>query len=452
MKKRSSAPHARSNEGASHVTSRELGADPVTAVIEAIGAHGDGVAHIDGRTVHIPFTLPGETVCAEVRGTKAAAIIIESPSPARIPPVCRHFGTCGGCTLQHWRDDLYAGWKQDLVLAQLKRAGVDAPSIEPLRRYPTASRRRASFTARKAGGKFDLGYSAARSHEIFALEECPILLPQIAAALPSLRAALFAALPARGEVKLHVTAAVNGLDCSIQGTHLPKSFHQDVIKLLADGGVIRAVWNDDIVLLGAVPYIAFGGVRVTLPPGAFLQAVEACERDMADFASEALAEAKADGGPLCDLFAGLGAFTFPCAKLASVVAYEGSATAATAMTSAAKQAKGIKPVIAVRRDLFRNPLGAAELSKFAAIVADPPREGAEAQCRALANSMVDTVVMMSCNPATFARDAALLTSAGFQLSQLAVFDQFKFSPHVELAAAFRRPVSKKGGRAPALKR
>jgi 23S rRNA (uracil1939-C5)-methyltransferase len=190
-----------------------------------------------------------------------------------------------------------------------------------------------------------------------------------------------------------------------------------------------------------------------LPQGAFLQAVEACERDMAAFVVEAFAEAKAaKKGPVCDLFAGLGAFTFACARLSPVTAFEDNASAVAALSDAAKRASGTKPVKAVRRDLFRNSLGPMELNAYAAAIADPPREGAEAQSKALAASRIGTVVMLSCNPATFARDAAILVAGGFTISRLAVFDQFKFSPHVEIAASFVRTGSKKGRLAPALKR
>jgi 23S rRNA (uracil1939-C5)-methyltransferase len=449
MKKHSSAPHAIPSSGASPAERPNRSAEQVTVAIEAMGAQGHGVARIDGATAHIPFTLPGETVRAELKGHKAVAAAIESASPERIEPVCKHFGTCGGCALQHWRNENYEEWKEGLVRAALARVGLEVP-MERLKTYPISSRRRATFTARKANGRLDLGHNAARSHDVVGLDECPILLPRIALALPHLKAALESALTSTGEAKVHMTAASNGLDCVIQGPRLHLGAQANFIQALAAAGVIRAIWNDEAILLSATPFASFGGVRVALPPGAFLQAVEACEHDMAAFVIEALAEANAARGHICDLFAGLGAFTFPCAKFAQVTAYEESAAAVPAIVAATREAKGIKPVMAVRRDLFRNPLGPAELNKFAAIVADPPREGAEAQCRALASSEAETALMLSCNPVTFARDAALLTAGGFRLARVAAFDQFRFSSHVEIAASFRRPRSKRGGRASAL--
>ena len=416
-----------------------------------MGAQGHGVALVDGKKVHIPCTLPGETISARITGTKGEAISIDDPSPDRISPICRHFGICGGCSLQHWREAPYAEWKASLVKAALAREGLDAP-IEPLRHYPVASRRRATFTACKSSGEVRLGFNAARSHDLVDLVECPILAPQIAAALPHLRATMADALPNRDEAKIHLTAAENGLDCTIEGPKLKAPGVARLTQTLPAAGIIRASWSGDIIFLAEAPFILAGGIKVMLPQGAFLQAVKACELDMAAFVAEALAEAKAGKGPVCDLFSGLGAFTLPCAKQAPVAAFEDNANAVAALAGAAKGASGIKPMKAIRRDLFRNPVGPMELNAFSAVVADPPREGAEAQCRALAASKTGLVVMLSCNPATFARDAAILAASGFALSRLAVFDQFKFSPHVEIAAVFMRASNKKGRLAPALKR
>ncbi len=447
MKKRSSPPHATPDPSSSPPAADEL----VSLTIEAIGAQGHGVALCGGRKVHIPFTLPGETISVRITGTRGEACAIDSPSSDRISPVCRHFGICGGCSLQHWQEAPYEEWKVSLVKAALAREGLDAP-IEPLRSYPVASRRRAAFTACKEGGEVRIGFNAARSHDLIDLIECPVLLPQIASALPHLRTALAEALPNRDEAKVHITAAENGLEFSGEGPKLKAQGAARLTQILQAAGIIRASWNRDIIFLADAPFVLAGGVKVTLPQSAFLQAVGACERDMAAFVVEALAEAKAAKGPVCDLFAGLGAFTFPCAKQAPVTAFEDNANAVAALTEAAKAASGIKPVKAIRRDLFRNPVGPMELNAFAVVVADPPREGAEAQSRALAASKIGLVVMLSCNAITFARDAAVLTAAGFVLSRLAVFDQFKFSAHVEIAAVFMRASSRKGRLAPALKR
>jgi 23S rRNA (uracil1939-C5)-methyltransferase len=421
------------------------------ATIEAMGGQGHGVARIEGIKTYIRFTLPGERVRVRLSGGKAEAVLIEDASLDRREPICLHFGACGGCALQHWAEQPYARWKTGLIASALARVGLEAP-IEGLRTYPLVSRRRAAFTARKDKGEARLGFNAARSHDLVDLAECPILAPQIASALPSLREALGAALPGAGEAKVHVTAAENGLDCAIEGPDLATNRRAAFVQALEAVPAVRVAWNGDMVIQKAAPFVLAGGVKVALPAGAFLQAVAACESDMAGFAASALAEAKAERGPICDLFAGLGAFTFPCAKSATVTAYEGSAEAVAALSAAAKAAAGFKAVRAVRRDLFRNPLGPFELNAFAAAVADPPREGAEAQARTLAASKIGAAIMMSCNPATFARDAAVLAAGGFRLARLSAFDQFRFSAHVEIAALFLRPGGKKGRLSPALKR
>ncbi len=446
MKKRSSQPGLHASAEAASALVGEAVAD-----IEAMSGQGHGVAPIGGVKAHIPFALPGERVRVRLSGGKAEAVAVEIASPERREPLCRHFGACGGCALQHWDVAPYARWKAGLVASALARVGLEPPPAEPLRTYAIASRRRAVFMGRKDRGRLLLGYNAARSHDLIDIAECPILAPQIASALEPLRDALAGALPGDGEAKVYVTAAENGLDCGIDGAALPARRRGALVQALA-APILRMTWNGEMVASKAAPFVLAGGVKIALPSGMFLQAVEACERDMAGFIVAALAEAKAERGPVCDLFAGLGAFTFPCAKAASVTAYEANAEAVAALGAAAKAAAGIKPVKAVRRDLFRNPLGPVELNAFAAAVADPPREGAEAQSRALAASRIGAAIMLSCNPATFARDAAILAAGGFKLARLAAFDQFRFSAHVEIAALFLRPGNKRGRLSPALKR
>jgi 23S rRNA (uracil1939-C5)-methyltransferase len=412
--------------------------EPAIAEIESLGAQGDGVARIGGTPVHIPFTLPGEIVRVRLNGNRGTLAAVETTSPARRTPVCRHFGACGSCALQHWQEASYNAWKLNLVNSALARARVGA-ALDSITSYPAASRRRAAFTARNFGGRIELGYRAARSHDLVDLAECAVVLPAIAEALPFLRQALTACLSRGSEARVRVTAAANGLDCWIEGPELAASDRARLPGAFSAGGMIRVSWNGETVFMRSVPVIFFGGAAVQPPQDAFLQAVEACERDIADFVIQALSGSKAGRGPVCDLFAGLGAFTFPCAKTAPVTAYEMNPQAVAALTAAAREAKGIKPVAAIRRDLFRNPLSAVELNRYSAVIIDPPREGAEAQCRALAASKVETVVMLSCDPTTFAADAAQLIKGGYQLLRAAAFDQFKYSAHVEMAAHFQRP-------------
>jgi 23S rRNA (uracil1939-C5)-methyltransferase len=423
----------------------------IAVTIDEVGAQGDGVGHVDGQKVYVPFALPGETVRVLSPKAKPEVFEILSPSPNRIVPICRHFEACGGCVMQHWDAASYKSWKIGLVRTALARAGLDAP-IDEMSSYPDASRRRATFSVRVAQGRAEIGYSRFRSHQFVAVEECPILVPDIERVLPRMQDALSGLLPEGGEARIHITAAANGLDCAAESAPLGPKAQGALVSGFAKTGIVRAVWNGETVFQSSAPFIVSGQIKVPLPVSSFLQAVEACERDMAAFAIESLAGAKAGGRPVCDLFSGLGALSFPAAELSPVTAYEANPHAVEAMEIAARGAKGIKPVRALRRDLYRSPLGPTELQAFSAAIVDPPREGAEAQCRAIAASRLETVVMLSCNPVTFARDAALLSVSGFEIVRLAAFDQFKYSAHIEVAALLKRARIKKGGIAPAPKR
>lgn len=345
---------------------------------------------------------------------------------------CPHLGTCGGCMFPHEPYDAYARAKAERLNGLLE-AEIGLP-IESLKSYARSSRRRVTFTAEKAGRDVTLGLHAARSHSLVDIEVCPVVLPELSNLLPWLREMLQATLASNGKARVHLTRASNGIDCVIDGSRLPPKSAAAVVGFLSGSDVIRVVWNGETVISKEVPQVEFGGVAVALPPSSFLQAVQACETDMVKFAKNALRQVKAERGPVCDLFCGLGAFTFPCAKLASVSAFEQDGQAIQAMQAATRKAKGIKPVTALQRDLFRNPLGRIELNGFAAAIVNPPREGAEAQFKALAASNIDAVIAISCNPISFLKDVKHLTSNGFVVTKLAGFDQFAFSNHVEIAA------------------
>jgi 23S rRNA (uracil1939-C5)-methyltransferase len=443
MKKHSPARSAPDN-----ASDADGGANLVTAVIESIGALGHGAGSAGDITLFVPFTLPGERVRFRQCGSKNYLLGIENPSADRVSPICPHFGTCGGCTLQHWREGRYLAWKADLVSQALSRAGIEADKV-PVRSYPTQSRRRAAFAAIKRGGGVELGFREERSHEIAGIEECPILLPAISNALPALRAALAEAMPAATEAVVHVQAAANGLDCVIEAPIRFEASRARSLQRLSGLGFIRVHWNSELVLMAAAPFVRCGDATVALPANGFMQAVEACEADMARFVCDVLGERRPGGLPVCDLFAGFGALSFPTARHFLVTAFESNQGAIEALAKAAKQTPGIKAVAAKRRDLYRNPLGPLELNSFSGALLNPPRAGAEAQCRQLARSKLQNAVMLSCNPVSFARDAAILFQSGFELRRIAAFDQFRFSPHVEIAAFFQRSNNKRGRPSPA---
>jgi 23S rRNA (uracil1939-C5)-methyltransferase len=399
--------------------------------VSHVGHRGDGVA--DGRFV--PFTLPGEVV--EVQGeaerTPPARILVSSPD--RVHPPCAHFGTCGGCALQHWAQPPYLDWKRDLVAAALRQHGLSA-EIAPAIDAHGEGRRRVTVHARRGDGPHLVtGLAAARSHAIVAIEACPLLAPGLAGALPAARA-IAAVLDGLGKpLDIQVTAAAQGLDMDVRGAgRLPETDRLRLISAADRMGLVRLTHHGDLVMQREPPVVLMDGLSVPLPPGAFLQATAAGEATLGRLVAESVGRAKA----VADLFCGVGPFALRLARGARVLAIDTDRPAIAALAAAARGASGLKPIRAEARDLFRRPLQPAELKGFDAVVFDPPRAGAEAQARLLAKADIGRIVAISCNPFTFARDAALIVAGGWKLGTVTPVDQFRWSAHVELVAAFHR--------------
>jgi len=405
--------------------------------IVRMGFQGDGMS-ADGQAV--PLSLPGERVRVKKGKERLELIDVIEASPQRVTPPCPHFSACGGCALQHWDVAAYSAWKRDVVIAQLRRAGLEA-EVGPIFTVPPASRRRVGLHARKAGKAVLLGFKARRSWSLVPIETCVIAEPAIVAALPALRelAAPLFEHPKSAPI-LHVTASLTGLDIDISGVErtksggLPADARMRMAMTAGEAGFARVTMGDDILYQARPAMIAFGKARVALPAGSFLQASATAETEMARLVTQAVTGAKR----VADLFCGAGAFTFPLAGTATVVAMDGSAPAIAALKGAIAGAPGLKTITAEARDLFRRPLLSEEMHGLDAAVFDPPRAGAEAQSRELARSKLARVVAVSCNPATFVRDALILTGAGFALERVTPIDQFLWSGHVELVAVFSR--------------
>ena len=401
------------------------------ASIIRLGHRGDGVTEAG---VHVPFTLPGERVAIEPDGgERARPLEIVDPSAERIVPVCPHFGRCGGCALQHMSAPAYLEWKREQVIAALAQRGLDA-EVKPTRPLPIGSRRRAVLTAKRDRDRVRLGYRARLSHDFVAAGPCPILTPAIEQALPRL-ADLVAPL-VRDEARVTVLDTSAGFDVSLEGAKPDRApaAQADLSRRALAAGVARLAIGGETVIEHAPPALYMGGVAVVPPPGSFVQASEAAEIAMAGLVLEAVGRARV----VADLFAGIGTFALRLARRARVTAIEGNRAAIEALDRAVRRATGLKPVTAVVRDLERRPLLPQELKDFDAVVFDPPRAGAKPQAERLAMSRVPAVVAVSCNPASFARDARILVDGGYILSWVGPVDQFLFSPHIELVAAFRR--------------
>jgi 23S rRNA (uracil1939-C5)-methyltransferase len=411
--------------------------------VERLGAQGDGIALYAGELVFLPFTLPGDRVRARLgarRGPGREGRIVERivAGPGRAVPPCRHFGRCGGCALQHLDPDSYHAVKVGALHTALERVGIDPGVVEPLRVVPPM-RRRASLgltRPRDPSSPARIGFRERFRHDLVDLVECPVLELALFAVAGELRPLARNLLPPGGAAELTLTHTDSGVDLLFEAPERPGLSALETLARFADDcDLARIVWRtraDETLVVERRPVrVVLSGVAVPFPAGGFLQASAAAEAVLVETVLAGIGSRR----PALDLFAGLGTFAFALAGEGAVHAVEGDARAATALS----RAVAVHPnVSAEQRDLSRNPLPPEALAAYAAAVFDPPRAGAAKQAAALAASTIETVVAVSCNPATFARDAARLIAGRFRLERLTPVDQFVWTPHLELAAVFRR--------------
>jgi len=405
-------------------------------IIDAVGAQGDGIARGEA---FVPLTLPGERITAQMDGSRGELIDVLDASPDRIAPPCKHFGHCGGCALQHWAAEPYLAWKADQVRFQLAREGIET-EILPTFAAPAGSRRRVALHARGGKGGVRLGFKERRSWNLVKIEQCPVTDPRLVAAFPALArlAQPFLEHP-KSAPTLHVTLTATGLDIDITGVEaksggLPADARMQAAMTAGEADFARVTLAGEVVYMARQPMVKLGPAIVGLPAGGFLQAVPQAERAMVAFAVEAAQGANR----IADLYCGAGTFTFRLAEIAAVHAADSAAPAIAALKAAIGGAPGLKPISAEARDLVRRPVLSTELAKTDVVVIDPPRAGALEQTVEIAKSKVARVVGVSCNPATFARDARMLIDAGFKLDRVLPVDQFVWSPHIELVGVFSR--------------
>jgi 23S rRNA (uracil1939-C5)-methyltransferase len=416
----------------------------VELAIERIGARGDGVAQYRGEPVFVPLTVPGDRIRARLGarrngGWQGFVVDRLASGPGRAAPRCRHFGTCGGCVLQHLDGAAYRRIKLERLHTALERVGIDPGVVGPMR-LVAPERRRARLglsRPRDPGLPVSVGYRERFRHELIDLGECPVLEPVLFALIGRLRQTARALIPPGGSAEATLTRTGSGIDLLIEAAGRPDLGTCEVLARFAEEcDLARIVWRsgpDELVIVERRPVLVLlSGVAVPFPPGAFLQASPSAEVILIE---EVLSGIGRAGGPVLDLFAGLGTFAFALAHDGPVHAVEGDARTAAALARAAAD----QPRVTVeRRDLARNPIPTDALDQYAAVLFDPPRAGAARQADALAASAVETVVAISCNPATFARDAAKLVGGGYRLERVTPVDQFVWTAHLELAAVFRR--------------
>ncbi|MBZ9789416.1 class I SAM-dependent RNA methyltransferase [Rhizobium sp. 3T7] len=412
-----------------------------TVTIEKLGAQGDGIVHADGAPIYVPFTLPGETVAIARVKNHGTLMSIATPSGDRQDPPCRHFGpdgvngTCGGCSLQHMNDATYRRFKRQLVVDALKSKGLTPDVAELVPAHP-GERRRVVFAARRTEKDMLIGFNQAESHHIVAIEECPISSAGIMARLPAIKA-IGAALANSAEAfRITVLETLSGLDLAVDGIKkLSDQQRRKAIEtVLSLRGIARVSLNDEILVEPSKPIVDFGGVNVVPPPGSFTQATKPAEDAMAELVLAHVGKAKR----IADLFAGAGTFSLRLARVGRVHAVESEDKPLAALDHAARKTQGLKPVSVEKRDLFRRPLMTSELKAYDAVVFDPPRAGAEFQCKELARSNVKKIVAVSCNPVTLARDLALLVEGGYGITSVTPIDQFLWTPHVEVVATLEK--------------
>lgn len=396
----------------------------VSDPIIRLAAKGDGVT-ASGR--HVAGAVPGDVV-------DAGGVI--TPGPHHLAPVCRHFGTCGGCLLQHADDSVLAAFVEGRVVNAARGQGLEPKALLATHLSPPQSRRRAGLHGLRIAGGAVLGYREGGSHRIVDLAECPVLHPALAGLIAPLRRFVAAHGP-KAMVGIDLTLADQGVDVALSqfpleglaATEGALDFAraEELARLTIDQGYgPETLWEPEPAT------VTLAGVPVTLPPSAFLQATADAEGRMVVDAAEWLVGARM----VADLFAGLGTFGFGLRAGRKVLAVEADRAAHLACKSAGAVAGGT--VLALHRDLFRNPLQPEELNRFDAVLLDPPRAGARAQVATLAASTVARVVYVSCNPSSWARDAAVLTAAGYRLTKLRAVGQFRWSTHVELVSMFER--------------
>ncbi|WP_188236981.1 class I SAM-dependent RNA methyltransferase [Sphingopyxis sp. LK2115] len=395
------------------------------ALIERIAARGDGVTG-DGR--HVAGGVPGDQV-------RDDGILI--PGPNRAEPLCRHFGKCGGCQLQHVAEPALADFVRDRVVGGLAGQGVPFGDVLPALLSPPQSRRRAALTALRTGKQVAIGFNAAQSNQIVDMRMCPLLAPELFALVAPVRDLLTMLAHPRRPVKVKLQLLDQGVELILEGV---KAEGLDAAMAMQDfagahslarlaidqGDGLEILWQPD------PPTMRFGDIAVEVPPFAFLQPTATGQAALVDAVAGAIGDAPA----VADLFAGVGTFALSVQAGRKVYAAEGARDAIAALAAAANRARAL--VATEHRDLFRRPLVPAEVNRFGAVILDPPRAGAEEQVKQLAASTVPVIAYVSCNPASFARDAKMLVEGGYSLDWVRPVGQFRWSTHVELAARFSR--------------
>ena len=403
--------------------------------VQKLGQLGDGVINDPMGEIFAPFTLPGERIEGEVYKGRIATPKIIEPVADRIKPACKHFKICGGCSMQHASDALLADWKIAKTKEALSQAGL-TPEFRPIISSPAGSRRRATFAAKRTKKSSMVGFHGRASDTIVEITECPVSDPALLAGMPAFGQFARLGTSRKAVLRISATTSEHGLDIAVEnGKELSPTEIAQFAQIASANKILRLKWNDDIIAQSHPPSQPMGAANVVPPSAAFLQATAFGEATLVKTVMEIIGPAKR----VTDLFAGCGTFALPIASQAAVHAVEGERAMMDALNMGWRNAGGLHDVRVETRDLFRRPLMPDEFKKVDAVVLDPPRAGAYAQVLELAKSDVKRIAFVSCNPATFARDAQILFEGGYILDWVQVVDQFLWNSHVELVAQFTKP-------------
>lgn len=413
----------------------------INVEIQDIGASGDGIGNFEGQKVFVPYTISGETVTARIVKVgkdqiKAELLTVEKESEERREPPCPHFTHCGGCNLQHIQEESYYSFKEKLLQTAVRRAGYEGSVIEPMIRIGAGTRRRANFKLSIHGGKVEMGFFEEQSRTVSDIQQCMVLDEAISRCILPLKN-IIAKVGAKAALKeVSVTLSDTGLDIVFFAQLEPLLYELDLLGDFArEHNISRISWKSPGGLLTVISQrpveIVFGEARVEMPVESFIQAT----RQGQEVIIQEVLAATAGKKNIVDLYAGCGTYSFPLAAQAKVHAVEGDRAMVKAITKAASQFYMGK-VTVEKRDIYAFPLMGDEIACFDAAIINPPRNGASTQVEAIAASSIPVVVMVSCNPATFARDARILKEAGYRLNKVVGVDQFYLSHHLELVAVF----------------
>ncbi len=416
---------------------------PRSVAIEKLATDGDGIGIVEGKKWYIPYTQCGDIVTASpLKETKdfvkAKAESFTTYSSERQKPICPLFSQCGGCKLQHLPKAQYQNWKSNQLMDVLKRHHLSVDKLDESCFLPASSRRRVTFSL---NSNYKLSFNLYNSHKHIAIEQCPLLRPEINQILMALQKWLNQyghKLPKKTQIHI---AWLNALEVTIiADSFMPHSLLNAMSALQDIKDIHRLCWQSNqethIIWQKDVLYLNWAGLKIPAAPSSFLQA--SYEGEV--FLQRKLMEYTKGAKSAVDLFCGIGTFSFIMAQnQCKTVAFDNASTSINAAQSALKQLTQLQKFLRFcERDLFRQPLLPSELT-YDVVILDPPRAGAKESVEQIARAKnVEKVIMISCNPRSFARDAEILKKAGFYISRLSLLDQFVFSAHSELIAELKR--------------